>query len=89
MEVGVGDVIRFNAGVRGQAGLAEMTVASIGEMAIEFKMAGGGIGFSPPGSDDPFNINGAFSHTLIATAGQKAVIRLAAPEPGAGGAEIG
>ncbi|MFI0479501.1 hypothetical protein [Actinomadura sp. 9N215] len=89
VEVGVGDVIRFNPGVRGRSGLAKLTVASIGDMSIELKTAGGSIGFSPPGSDDPFNINGTFSHELKGTAGKRAVIRLAAPKPGAGGAEMG
>lgn len=88
VEVGLGDVIRFNAGVRSESGLSKMTVTSIGEMSIEFSVGGGSFGVSPPGSDDPFNINGTFSHTLIDTAGKKAVIRLGSPKPGAGGAMI-
>lgn len=88
VEVGVGDIIRFNADVKSQSGLAEMTVTSIGDMEIQFKVAHGSFGVSPPGSDDPFNINDTFSHTLIDTAGKRAVIRLAAPKPGAGGAMI-
>ena len=82
-EVKVGDVIRFNSRIRNKSGLTEMKVKSIGDMSINYDVADGGFGFGPPGSDDPANINGTFSHTLISTAGKTAVIRLGPTEPGA------
>ncbi|TDD33154.1 hypothetical protein E1287_20220 [Actinomadura sp. KC06] len=78
--VGVGDTIDFNARVTRRAGVGDLTIKEIGSNTITYAMLSGDVSFGQPKLDMPSNVNGAFSLTLIATAGNTAVIRVGPPK---------
>lgn len=83
-QVGVraGDVIHFNSRARRKAGFGDLAVKSVGQNKVVYTMASGATTFTQPGPHGSANVNG-ISLTLVRIDGDRAVIRIAGPVPGA------
>jgi hypothetical protein len=89
--VSAGDVIRFSARVRNRTGLPALTVKSVSrsEVAFAFTTLGGGdYAYSQPPGLPPTVVQGV-SLTVRRVNGDRAVMRLGEPAPGAASVEGG
>jgi hypothetical protein len=90
VEVTSGDVIRFDAAGEGKAGFGDIKVKKVSQKEVVYDLASGAATYTQPTRKlpDSSNLNG-ISLTLVGVQGERAVIRLGKPVPGAFSAQVG
>ncbi|XVQ11420.1 hypothetical protein ACQP1W_02240 [Spirillospora sp. CA-255316] len=90
VEVKAGNVIRFNAAGESKAGFGDIKVKSVNQKEVAYDLASGATTYTQPARKlpDSSNLNG-ISLTLVGVQGERAVIRLGKPVPGAFSAQVG
>jgi hypothetical protein len=90
VKIKAGDVVRFNATGQSKAGFGDIRVKKVSQKEVVYDLASGAATYTQPVSKTPdsSNLNG-ISLTLVGVQGERAVIRLGKPVPGAFTAQVG